>query len=80
MQYIDTKNYFRITGQFGITADYAINNQFTFTAELLYNGRGGAYQIENPNVYQVDSLGNQSAAYDTYNYQIDYLEFPLMVK
>ncbi|MBW4891543.1 PorT family protein [Mucilaginibacter sp. HMF5004] len=78
--YVGAQNFIRLTCLFGITVDYPINNKLSFATELLYNGRGGAYQIENPNVYDTDEYGNAITAYDRYNFQIDYVEAPLLLQ
>jgi hypothetical protein len=78
--YNGAQNFARLTCLFGVTADYPINSKWSFVTELLYNGRGGAYQIENPNVYDTDQNGNSTTAYDRYNFQIDYIEAPLILQ
>jgi len=78
--YAGYSNYFRITCHGGVTADYPISHIFSVAAELLYNGRGGAYQIENDSVIQYDNDGNQTTAYDTYTFRMDYVEAPLLLQ
>jgi hypothetical protein len=68
------------TGHVGLTADFRVSNALSIATEALVNGRGGAYKIENDNVVLLDSAGNQSTAYDTYNYELFYLEFPLLIR
>jgi len=78
--YASAQNYARLTCLFGVTADYPISDKLTIATEFLYNGRGGAYHMENPNVYDTDEYGNAVTAYDTYNFQIDYIEVPLLLQ
>ncbi len=78
--YEGAENFARLTCLFGVTADYPMNDRLSFSAEFLYNGRGGAYQIANANVYDTDENGNPTTAYDRYNFQIDYVELPLLLQ
>jgi hypothetical protein len=73
-------NYFRLTCFGGVTADYPISHSFSLAGELLYNGRGAAYQVENDSVIQYDTDGNQTTTYDTYTFRMDYIEVPLLLQ
>ncbi|WP_316790378.1 porin family protein [Pedobacter frigoris] len=69
----------RISGFGGLTADAAVAKRVTIGAELLFNSRGMAYREENYDVVIIDEDGNEQQAYNDFNYNIDYIEFPLTV-
>ena len=73
------EKYSRITGTIGIAADYPINNRFTLSAGLEYNGRGSAYRVQNGGVV-VYSNGSTESDYNYYRFQLDYVELPLLAQ
>lgn len=64
----------------GITADMRLSNTLSIATELMYNGHGADYEIENDDVVLVDTAGNQTTAYDHYIYDLGYLEMPVMLR
>ena len=70
---------YRSSGSGGITAQLALKKGFSFEAEALFSSRGMVYRESNQRVIIVDDEGNEEFGYNYYNYNIDYIEFPLMI-
>ena len=70
---------YRSSGSGGITAQLALKKGFYLEAEALFSSRGMAYLESNQRVVIVDDEGNEDFAYNHYNYNIDYIEFPVMI-
>ncbi|MFD2513144.1 outer membrane beta-barrel protein [Pontibacter locisalis] len=77
--YAAYEEYFRIGALAGITLDYEFSKAFTVGTELLHNGRGGAYRVENSSVAIITNNGAEKA-YNYYQYRINYLELPLLAQ
>ena len=73
------ERFFRPSGFGGITVDGMLSNRISIGAEVLYNSRGMGYRERNDNVVIYDNEGYEQQAYNYFNYNIDYLEFPLTV-
>lgn len=71
------RRYVRFAGFGGFTADAAISEHLIVGAEVLFNSRGMAYREKNYDVVIIDEDGNESQAYNDFNYIIDYAEFPI---
>jgi len=69
--------FFRISGFGGLTVDAAVSKRLSVGVEALYNARGMAYREKNNHVILYDSEGNERQAFNDFNYNIDYIEFPL---
>ena len=70
---------YRGSGSGGVTARLDLKKGFSFEAEALYSSRGMAYRESNQRVIIVDDEGNEEFAYNYYNYNIDYIEIPVML-
>ena len=79
VKYEDYQSNYRTAGLGGITAQLILSKHFTFGAEALFNARGMAYRQPNYRVVIVDDEGNESFAFNNFNYNIDYVEFPVMI-
>ncbi|TKC05023.1 outer membrane beta-barrel protein [Pedobacter frigoris] len=73
------RRFLRMSGFGGLTADATVSRRVTVGAEILYNSRGMAYREKNYDVVIIDEDGNEQQAYNDFNYNIDYIEFPLTV-
>lgn len=78
-KYTDFLSYYRPSGMGGVTAQLTLNKRFSLGAEVIFNSRGMAFREPNQRVIVVDDEGNEEFAYNYYNYNIDYIEFPLMI-
>lgn len=63
----------------GLTLDIEMAKGFSFGTELLFNSRGMSYREKNDGVIIEDEEGRQKNAYNYYNYNIDYLELPIII-
>ena len=70
---------YRGTGSGGVTARLDLKKGFSLDAEVLFSPRGMAFKESNQRVITVDDEGNESFAFNNYNYNIDYIELPVMV-
>jgi len=77
--YANYLSYYRASGLGGVTALLVLNKRFSFGAEALFNSRGMAYREPNNRVVIIDDEGNEELAYNRFNYNIDYIEFPVML-
>lgn len=71
--------YFRASALAGLTADGRLTDRITLGAELLFNSRGMVYREKNNYVIIVDDDGQEEQAYNNYNFNIDYVEFPILI-
>lgn len=78
-KYADFLSYYRPSGMGGVTAQLTLNKHFSLGAEVIFNSRGMAFREPNQRVIIVDDEGNEEFAYTYFNYNIDYIEFPLMI-
>lgn len=72
------KPFVRASGYGGITLDYEFNGSFSIGGELTYSAKGMSYREKNNDVMVVGEEGTEQA-YNYFNYQIDYIELPLIV-
>lgn len=63
----------------GFTVDFKMAKGFSLGTELLFNSRGMSYQEENDRLIGQDEYGNDKTIYNYYNYNIDYLELPVIL-
>ena len=75
--YIGFKQFIRAGANAGFTLEHRATSSFSVGSELLYSSRGAMYRIRNPYVTLVDGEGEQKRAYDSYTYQVNYIELPL---
>jgi hypothetical protein len=75
-----SQNIWMLTGSAGITADYRINDLFSVSTELLFNGRGTSYQKTREDVVIVDTSGNETYGHDDYNLWLNYVEMPIILR
>jgi len=71
--------YFRASALAGLTVDGQLTERITLGAELLFNSRGMVYRERNNYVVIVDDEGDEEQAYNNFNYNIDYVEFPILI-
>ncbi|ATP55768.1 hypothetical protein CPT03_04435 [Pedobacter ginsengisoli] len=71
--------YFRASALAGLTVDGQLTDRITLGAELLFNSRGMVYREKNNYVIIVDDDGQEQQAYNNFNYNIDYVEFPILI-
>lgn len=77
--YYDTfENFVRLAGYGGVTLDYDISPRFSLGAEVLYNARGMSYREENYDVVIIGDEGEEQA-YNYFNFNVDYIELPIIV-
>lgn len=69
--------FLRFSGFGGVTVDAKVSERLSVGAEVLFNSRGMAYREKNYDVVIIDSDGNEQQAYNDFNYNIDYVEFPV---
>jgi hypothetical protein len=63
----------------GLTADGRLTDRISLSAELLFNSRGMVYMEENNHVVIVDDEGEEQQAYNNFNFNIDYVELPILI-
>ncbi len=63
----------------GITLDHELSKRLILGAELLFNSRGMSYRAENSEIPVVIEQGQQKKSYNYLNYNLDYLELPIIV-
>ncbi|MEJ2884021.1 outer membrane beta-barrel protein [Pedobacter sp. GR22-6] len=73
------RRFFHASGFGGLTAEGSISNRFSIGAEVLYSSRGMAHREKNDYVVTYDEEGNEQQAYNYFNYNLAYLEFPITV-
>ena len=78
-EYRDFLSYYRPSGMGGVTAQMMLTKSLSFGAEAIFNSRGMAFREPNQRVVIVDDEGNEEFAYTYFNYNIDYIEFPVMI-
>ncbi|RZM29553.1 MAG: PorT family protein [Pedobacter sp.] len=72
-------SYYRPSGMGGVTAQLMLTKNLSFGAEAIFNSRGMAFREPNQRVVIVDDEGNEEFAFNYFNYNIDYIEFPVMI-
>ncbi len=73
------RRFFRPSGFGGLTVDGSLSTRVSIGAEILFNSRGMAYRERNDNVVIYDNEGYEQQAYNYFNYNVDYLEFPITI-
>lgn len=76
-RFSEFSRFLRFSGLGGLTADAVLSSRFSMGAEVLFNARGMAYREENDDFVIIDEEGNEEQAYNDFNYNIDYIEFPI---
>lgn len=71
--------YFRASALAGLTVDGQLTDRLTLGAELLFNSRGMVYREKNNYVIIVNDEGDEQQAYNNFNYNIDYVELPILI-
>lgn len=74
------RTFTRYSASGGVTADYEVSPAFSWSAELLYNSRGGAYSVADDGTGNSNANAGSSSGYDYFYYDIDYLQLPLLAK
>lgn len=72
----------RASFEFGMKAEYPLNNTFSLGSGLRYSEKGGAYKTKNPDFAYINQFsGNRvDDAYNYLRYRLTYLEVPLSIK
>ncbi|WP_214227750.1 porin family protein [Pedobacter sp. B4-66] len=63
----------------GLTADGRLTERISLTTELLFNSRGMVYKEKNNSVTIIDEEGEEQQAYNNFNFNIDYVELPIVI-
>jgi hypothetical protein len=63
----------------GITMDVELTSGFSFITELLYSPRGMEYSEKVPRVIIKERDGSEKSVYNNFDYNINYLELPLII-
>lgn len=71
--------YVRSSINAGLTADGQLTERISLSAELLFNSRGMVYMEKNNYVDIVNDEGEKEQAYNNFNFNIDYVELPILI-
>lgn len=72
-------SFFRSSVNAGLTADGKLTKRINLSAELLFNSRGMVYMERNDHVVIIDDEGEEQQAYNNFNFNIDYVELPILI-